>query len=183
MTSAYCGLAVLERNFSEALRRLDVYSGETLPPVGSGGYGAYPKSKIYSEGLIHLWAGDRQRAFECFDSERWHFETQVRDDPKSHTDRFALARVYAMMGWKKAALTEVARGLELERKLPPEQKTTAGLAEIYAWAGEPDLAWHKIEEAPAQPATLYVNDFRLDPRWDPLRKDPRFQHFLATHKP
>ncbi len=182
VTAQRCSLAILERDFPEALRLLKDYAGETLPEVSLGGLGA-PEPKLYNEGLIRLWSGDREGAFDCFNSVRQSFEVAVKEDPKSKDNRFNLAYVYAAMNWKAAATAEVARGTELENTVPPEKRYPLSLAEIYAWLGEPDLAWHKIEEALAQPVALYVNSFRLDPKWDPLRKDPRFQNFLATHKP
>lgn len=181
VTSAYCGYAAWERNFPEALKRLEASSG-AIPEIGSGGFGA-PVSKLYNEGLLQLWAGNRERARACFDSARWRFEVDLKDNPKSAINHFSVAYIYAVLGWKEAAMAEAAHGIELEKTMPPERRFPLGLAETYAWAGEPDLAWHKLQEALAQPFALYVNSFRLDPRWDPLRKDPRFQNFLATHKP
>jgi TolB-like protein/Tfp pilus assembly protein PilF len=40
VTSAFCTVAIYERNFPEALRLLQAYSGETLPTVDSGGFGS-----------------------------------------------------------------------------------------------------------------------------------------------
>ena len=56
-----------------------------------------------------------------------------------------------------------------------------GLAEIDAHAGAPDEALKLIGELLAMPAggEMSIQRLKLDPVWDPLRKDPRFQKIIA----
>jgi TolB-like protein/Tfp pilus assembly protein PilF len=181
VTSAYCTLALYERNFPEALRLLQAYAGETLPTVDSGGFGTQD-SKTYNEGIIRLYAGDHARAYECFDTERWKAEVEVRDDPLSAGNHSALAFLYARLGWKEAALAEATRALELEPPVDVFANVAFhfNLARAYAWAAEPDSALKQVEQLLTVPSDYKVNDFRLDPVWDPLRKDPRFQKLLES---
>ena len=184
VTSAHCTLAIFERNFPEALRLLRDYSGETLPSVDTGGLGQQDR-KIEGEGTIRLYAGDRARAYECFDSVRWHYEVGVRENQESAIHRAALAVLYAWMGWKEPALAEAARALELEPSAGGAVKrgVTLGLAKAYTWAGEPDLALRQLEQFFRLRRSDYtVHNFRLDPIWDPLRNDPRFEELLAKQK-
>jgi TolB-like protein/tetratricopeptide (TPR) repeat protein/class 3 adenylate cyclase len=179
VTSAYCTLAIYERNFPEALKLLQAYTGDTLPTVDSGGFGTQD-SKTYNEAIIRLYAGDFSRAYECFDSERWKAEVEVRDAPQSSSAHSGLAFLYARMGWKKPAGAEARRALELEQPVDIFGKAALyiNLARAYAWAGEPDLALKQIERFRALPSDYKANDFRLDPVWDPIRRDPRFQQML-----
>ena len=179
VTSAFCTLAIYERNFPEALRLLQAYSGETLPTVDSGGFGSQD-TKIFSEAMIHLYAGDYARAYECFDSERWKAEAEVRDNPLSANHHAGLALLYAQMGWKSPALAEAARALELEPPADVFARTWFyfNLARAYTWAAEPDAALKQIERFLSFPWDYKVNNFRLDPVWDPIRKDPRFVKLL-----
>ena len=176
VTSAYCTLAIYERNFPEALRLLQAYSGDTLPWVDSGGFGAQD-TKIFNEAIVRLYAGDFPRAYECFDAERWKAEVDLGKDPSSSLGHAGLALLYAQMAWKKSATAEAARALELG---PPTDMVAKrwfyfNLARAYTWAGEPDSAFKQIEVFRSLPSDYKVNNFRLDPVWDPIRKDPRFQ--------
>jgi len=183
VTSAFCTLSIMERNFPEALRLLQAYKGETLPTVDSGGFGTQD-SKPYNEGIIRLYAGDKARAYECFDSERWKAEVEVRDEPQSAGNHAALAFLYARMGWKGPAVEEAGRALKLEAPVDVFANVAFhfNLARAYTWAAEPDAALKQVEHLLNVPSDYKANDFRLDPVWDPLRKDPRFKKLLETRK-
>jgi len=84
----------------------------------------------------------------------------------------------AGLGEKEAAISEGKRAVEL---LPETQdaldgaKMTVALAQIYAWTGESDQALQLLDRSLSTPNGITVPFLRLDPIWDPLRTDPRFQ--------
>jgi hypothetical protein len=55
------------------------------------------------------------------------------------------------------------------------------LAKIYAWVDEPYLAVKTIHTALTTPGEISVATLGLDPDWDPIREDPRFQELLRMH--
>src|SRR6185437_12646979 len=61
--------------------------------------------------------------------------------------------------------------------------TLAGLAEVEAHAGAKDEALESIGQLLAMPAgeVMSVTRLKLDPVWDPLRGDPRFQLLLKKY--
>jgi TolB-like protein/class 3 adenylate cyclase len=183
VTSAYCTLAIYERNFPEALRLLQAYPGDSLPWVDSGGFGVQD-TKNFNEAIIRLYAGEFARAYECFDAERWKAEVEVAKEPLAGGGRAGLALLYAQMGWKAPALAEAARALELG---PPADMVARrwfhfNLSRAYAWAGDTDSAFKQLGIFRALPSAYKINDFRLDPVWDPIRKDPRFQQMLGSRR-
>ena len=54
-------------------------------------------------------------------------------------------------------------------------------AGILAQAGDADAALDEIERLLAGPSWLSVHTLRLDPRWDPIRQDPRFKALLVKY--
>jgi hypothetical protein len=58
------------------------------------------------------------------------------------------------------------------------------LAVIYAWAGDNDRAIERLNEAVKLPGSvLSYGHLRLNPIWDPLRGDPRFDTIIASLAP
>ncbi len=183
ITAARCWMALLERNYPDALRILQTYPGEKLPSVGEGSVSAQEHSpRAISEALIRLYAGDYAGAYEFFDSARPYYEQAVRDQPDSMEASKNLAWVYALMGWKEPALAEVTHTTELETAAKVPLNRRANWAVVYAWSGELEKAWSELQRSLAFPFALHINDLRLDPIYDPFRKDPRFQKLIAAEK-
>ncbi len=85
---------------------------------------------------------------------------------------------------KEEAVAEGKRAVELT----PESadafdgpQVTASLAQIYAWVGEKDRALRLVDRSLQTPNGVTVSMLKLDPMWDPLRNDPRFQALIARH--
>jgi len=192
VTSAYCTLAILERKFPEALKLLQAYPKETLSTVESGGLGEQQR-KVEAEAAIRFYAGDYARACKYFESIRPDYEVAVGNTPQSVSYRAALAVLYAWMShcqvdkrsnetdWKERAKAEASRVIELNASaaVPARRAYSLALAKVYACASEPDLAWQQIEQFRRFPPSGYSeHNFRLEPVWDPLRSDPRFQKLV-----
>ncbi|HMA39053.1 MAG TPA: protein kinase [Gemmatimonadales bacterium] len=72
--------------------------------------------------------------------------------------------------------TKSYRDDALDGMLPAEDR-----ARILAGAGDGDAALDEIERLLTRPSFLSVHTLRLDPRWDPIRSDPRFQALLVKY--
>ena len=55
------------------------------------------------------------------------------------------------------------------------------LAQIAVLIGDHSLALDQIETLLSVPADFSVQLLKIDPRWDPLREDPRFQALLEKY--
>ena len=89
-----------------------------------------------------------------------------------------LAQVLAWLGDKDAALAEIGRA----RELLPESKDAFGgpditvtAAEIHAILGDAGEAVALLEGLLQRPSTITVPVLKLNPIWDPIRNDSRFQ--------
>ena len=54
------------------------------------------------------------------------------------------------------------------------------LAAIYTWTGDKDRAFEQLNKAVHLPGYLSYGELRLNPIWDPLRGDPRFEKIAAS---
>jgi len=170
VTAAYCTAAVYERNFPEALRLLAACRSERLPSL-EGGFGPMVP-KEFVEGWIHFYAGNKERAYAALDSVRWILEVEAKENPGDQEAHLKVAMAYAAMGWKDAALAEIARAKDKPDAWP--------MAALLVHAGERDAALRLLEQLPATEREHAYYDLRLNPHWDPLRSDARFEKMLAS---
>ena len=54
---------------------------------------------------------------------------------------------------------------------------------ICAWTGERELALGQLEALTKAPGGHTYGDLRLNPMWDPLRGDPRFEKIVNSLAP
>ena len=122
--------------------------------------------------------GNTAAARTNFDAARATLEDLLRARPDDARLHAALGYAYAGLGRKDDALRA---GREAVRLLPETKDAVDGpifrtdLAAIYAQTGEFTLALDELTRLLSEPAVLSEAELRLDPIWDPLRKDPRFR--------
>ncbi|HWY39297.1 MAG TPA: tetratricopeptide repeat protein [Chthoniobacterales bacterium] len=179
VTEARVIYLIYERKFAEGLDLLQKLKGETL----HGENGA-PTPKSLLMGECYYFLGDKPKAHEAMERARAFVEQQLRETPDDASRHSQLGMIFAALGRKEDAIREGKRASEL---LPegkdafdgPSVSTT--LAQIYAWTGETDQALQLVEHLLNTPAGLTAPVLKLDPVWDPLRKDPRFQALIDKY--
>jgi serine/threonine-protein kinase len=140
--------------------------------------------KAFFEGLIYHYQGDKLKAAAAFEHARVVAEQLVHESPGDAPRHALLGEILAALGQKDASISEGKRATEL---LPESQdaydgpQISAALAEIYAWTGENDKALQLLDHLLQIPNGLTVPLLKLDPVWDPLRKDPRFQALIDNY--
>jgi len=129
---------------------------------------------------------DKQTMRTAFTTARTVLEKLVQDQPDYAPAWSLLGRVDAALGRKEEAIREGRRACEL---LPISKDAWHGpiylraLAEIYAWTGEKESALAQLEQLAAQVPGIDYGDLKLDPGWDRLRGDPRFERLVASLAP
>src|SRR5213596_1306699 len=187
-TQAY--QAILERRPAQIIPRLKEILAKPDPALG------------YFNGELRFWlgwaqevAGDHAAAQESWRQARSELEPFLKEQPENIALIGDLALANMGLGDKAAALalSELAMAA-----IPIEKDALDGpipieiLARVAARMGEPDRAIAALQkllslpyngplalrELPLTPALL-----RLDPMFDPLRNDPRFQQLIAESTP
>jgi tetratricopeptide (TPR) repeat protein len=137
--------------------------------------------RAFYEGIVYSYLNDKKKARSAFEEARLIAERSLRESPDSATRHVLLGQILAGLGQKEAAIAEGKRAVEL---LPEAEdalsgpKITLGLAIIYARTGEVDQALQLLDHLLTVPAGVTVPLLKLDPVWDPLRADPRFQTLI-----
>jgi hypothetical protein len=91
-----------------------------------------------------------------------------------------LALTYAGLGEKGKALEQAQRGVaDYAHDAVAKPNAEAVLAQIQARFGDHEAAIAPLPHLLEVPAGLTIANLKLDPFWDPLRKDPRFAKLIA----
>jgi tetratricopeptide (TPR) repeat protein len=138
--------------------------------------------------LLRL-AGDREAASAIYAQARRELEEQLKQQPDNPDVMIGLAAACAALGENALAIQKAEQALALR---PESQDVLVARdyqeirARIAVRTGETDRAIEILRhlltvpygEPPITPALL-----RLDPAWDPLRGDPRFQKLCEEQHP
>jgi len=179
VTWARSWVLMLQRKFPEALAAVQKFPGEILMVEGAG---AVPKA--FLEGVIYLLQGDKEKAQAALEHARLISEQLLRDAPEDPRRHAQQGFILAALDRKQDAIAEGKRAVEL---LPESQDAFDGprgitaLAQIYACTGESDEALRLIDHLLGTPSGLTIPLLKLDPIWDQLRKDPRFQALIDKY--
>lgn len=123
---------------------------------------------------------------ENFALTRDRLDQKVQKSPGNAQLLSSLGVVDALLGHKEAAVSEAERAVEM---LPISKDALIGsaivtnLAVVYAWSDQLDQAFATLNPLTKGPYGIYYGQMKLDPYWEPLRKDPRYDQLLTELTP
>jgi TolB-like protein/Flp pilus assembly protein TadD len=126
--------------------------------------------------------GDAANVRKHAEEARKAFEEQLRASPTDAQRHVLLGLALAYLGRKDEAMREGQRGVSL---LSIAKDAYNGayfqhqLARIYILVGEPEKALDQLEPLLRIPYYLSPGWLRIDPNFDPIRNNPRFQKLVA----
>ncbi|PZR74626.1 MAG: hypothetical protein DLM73_07545 [Chthoniobacterales bacterium] len=172
--------AFYERRFDNAIDAIE----KKLRSIAAGqAFDSITLSALVQLGFCQQWTGHQDDAVRTFtraiQSIKPTPDTVVAPEANGLPSTLALA--YAGLGEKEKALTQAQCAVQdygADAVSKPGAEGT--LAQIQALFGDADAAIAAIPHLLEVPAGITQADLRLNPLWDPLRKDPRFEKIVAA---
>src|SRR6202045_439481 len=179
VVSARIGQAIYERHFDGAISVVE----RKLNSLPAG----QPPDSIVEFALVQVgfcqqWMGRDQEAHRSFsraiEAIKPKPDSPVPADANGTPNTLALA--YAGLGEKAKALEQAQRAVkDYDTDAVNKPAAEIALAQIRARFGDVDSAIGAIPHLLEVPAGITRANLKLDPFWDPLRKDPRFQKLAS----
>ncbi len=141
----------------------------------------FPKPFLVAQ--AYSMANDDVEARVSFEEAQHLMEQRVRENPLDASHHALLGQILAGLGRTDDAIREGKRAVELlpESKDALDGPTmTLALAQIYTMVGDFASATPLLEHSLTTPGGITVPLLKLDPIWDPLRANPRFEKMVAS---
>ncbi len=180
-------LALMERDYGEAALRLGTCTECKYNDIGLcglvGALDDYTVPREWYVGLIARGRGQEAEAERAFAAAREAVLKEAVESPNDAKVLIMQGLIEAMRGRAEEAIAAGERAVQL---LPTSADALDGpliatnLAAIYAQLGRRDEAFSALEKLVRQIGGPTPGMLRVEPQWDSLREEPRFQALLTS---
>jgi DNA-binding winged helix-turn-helix (wHTH) protein/TolB-like protein/Tfp pilus assembly protein PilF len=175
--------ALFDRNYVRALSILDS-STESLVEDGDIRESKIPKALLYAQ--TYLLYGKKKEAADEFASAKAEIERHLAEvietDPLEAARTYvALAEVQAGMGHAGEAENSLARTGVVADPVAGAGIRIAVITRVLLPLGYYEQALEQLEIYLKEPGNWSIEGLARDPRFDPIRDDPRFAALVATY--
>jgi serine/threonine-protein kinase len=172
-------LALLRRDYPEVLRQIEAQEPNVRDDP------AEHSALLLSRGQVQMLMGQPDLGRRSYEAARLELEKKIAQDPNDAGLHSSLGIAYAGLGRRAEAVREA----KLACELAPASKDAVealgpldNLARVYTMVGQPGEAIAVLDDRLSRIGTRTAHWLRLEPSWDPLRSDPRFQALLKKYE-
>ena len=165
------------RDWTKARELFRNSSSEELP------YGSVLVPRRCFEIPIAKYQGEHPKDSPVLGAARDGLLQKVKEHPEEWFLLSFLGQIDAYLCRKHEAIEEAKRAVGMWPDATDGPVLMSNLAAVYAITNEADLAFQILEVSIKTPKGVTYGDLKLNPDWDPLRTDPRFNKLLAQLAP
>ncbi len=134
------------------------------------------QNRFWRRKFTAQWAIEKARAF--YEQARTSAEQAFAASPDDPARHISLGLINAGLGSTEEAIREGTRAVQLLPEIVDAMDSpllTIALARINTFVGNHDQALELLERSHSTPAGITTSELRLDPTWEALRQNPRFE--------
>ena len=170
---------MIDGNYQKALDRLFIVSSDAI----NVHIFFVPKALLSAQIYGHMSKSELE--LQHYESAQIFLEAKVKEWPEDARVHSSLGIAYAGLGRKEQAVREGKKAVELISVAKDAWRgpfRVEDLARIYVMVGEYEAAIDQLEFLLSIPSEISIPLLRIDPTWNPLRDNPRFQKMLKREK-
>lgn len=174
-------IALVKRDYDGAAAALAASSRRDFQNVDYSFY--YPRE--WYEAIIARARGDNDSARAAFTRARAVLNERLKARPDDVRTLGVLAEIEAALDNKDLAIQQANHAVEsmpISRDAYEGPLVLQNLAQVYAWTGEKERAIELIQKLLTIPGYVSYGYLLIDPAWEPLRGDPKFDGVLERAK-